>query len=233
MFRFALTLFSCVALLAVAALAPSLAAAAEEINVESAAVSFREVDGKRIVTLLRFRATSREFSLSSPYGVYDESTEMMTASAIEGERAVLVKSGENAFEVSAADAIAIHFENETLSATGDVIFRSDELDAWADELYVDRRSALEERIMGLVARIRGQETAELVQAFLAKIAPDDRLILLSGSVRLEREDSTMESSWMLVNEADQNEMISVAEPERTVRLTIVTREDEAGAEPQQ
>lgn len=212
---------------------PSPAANADEINVESAAVIFQTVDGERVATFLDFTAQSSEFTLSSPRGRYNEATSLMTATGQGGERATLAKTGDEPFEVSAATEITINFDDETLAALGDVTFRSEELDARSDELFVDRRSALEERIEAIKTRLSLRETLDLIESFLAKVDADDRLILLSGNVRVVREDSTLESSWMLVNESDQSEFISIADPSRRMTLTIVTQTEgdgEAGSQ---
>ena len=222
---------ACCAFLLMMALSAPIASASE-INVESAAVSFQTVDGERIATFLHFVASSAEFTLRSPSGRYNEATEVMTAIAQGDERAVLTKSGESSFEVSAATEIGISFDDETLAALGDVTFLSDELDARSDELFVDRLSSLKARIDALKSSITLLDTLELIESFLANVGADDRLILLSGNVRVVREDTTMESAWMLVNEADQSEFISIADPDRKLTLTIVTQEETSEDESQ-
>lgn len=208
-------------------LVPALAAA-DEINVESAAVSFQTVDGERVATFLDFVARSRDFTLSSPRGRYNEATALMTASGRPDARASLAKAGESPFSVSAETEISINFDDETLAAHGEVVFLSDEIDARSDDLVVDRRERLESRIAELKASVAEVETLELIDSFLAKVGPGDRLILLSGNVRIVREDSTLESAWVLVNESDQSEFISIADPSRRMTLTIVTRDEEEG-----
>src|SRR5690606_3357383 len=156
----------------------------------------------------------------APSGEYSEASELMAATGDSKRPAVLTKGGDDAFRVSAERQLTIAFGDETLSAKGNVTFRSDDLDARSDELIVDRFEALQARIDELTAAISQEQTLSLVRQFLTKITPEDRLILLTGNVRVVREDSTLESAWMLVNESDQSELISVADAGRQLTLTI-------------
>src|SRR5690606_2924833 len=101
---------------------------------------------------------------------------------------LVVKSGDDAFEMTATEEMTIDFSGETMHARGDVVYRSDDTESRSQVLAIDVRDAVAAMVAPLLQEIPAGERRSVIEAFFARALPEDRLVFLQGDVAIMRED---------------------------------------------
>lgn len=214
------------ALVACAGLAAG-AGAARRVTIDTSALRVEQADGGEVLVMPAFVAESDEYTVSGAGGRFDSGAELFVATGSPERPATLARAGESAFSVSAIQTISISFGDEALRAEGGVRYQSDDVEALSDLLVVDRRSRLQPLIDELLQALTTREVRQIVLDFLSRAGEHDRLVVLRGNVKVERADSSLNAGWVLFHEGNAEEFISVADPDRPLRLSVVL-EDDAG-----
>src|SRR5690606_9249356 len=200
-----------------------------EVLLDTQALRVENVSGEPVMHFAAFRAETEEYVLTGVSGRFEQKQDILEAFGTEHEPATLSKTpaaspaGEEEAEgggdesdgpmsVTATKVIRIDFREERLYAEGNVHYTSAESRAASDLLMIDTRDAVHAVVAELIAAMAPGEPRTLVEEFFARLGQDARLILLRGNVRLEREDSEMYAAWMLLDDSDQENFISVAGP---------------------
>src|SRR5690606_8353375 len=92
-----------------------------------------------VLHMSEFEATSDQYVLAGLTGRYDRNEEIFLATGTADRPALLSRSGESAFSVTASEKIDIDFSEESLRAEGEVRYTSGEVEASCRLLIVDRR----------------------------------------------------------------------------------------------
>lgn len=208
----------------------SFPASARTVVIDTQALRVEGVGDAQVVIMPEFTAQSEEYTVTGAAGRFDNAQELFVATGSPDRPATLTRSGETPFTVSATQSIAVVFHDESLRAEGDVQYRSDDVQAQSGLLLVDRRHRLEELIQELLDTLSPGETREIVLEFFSRVDQDDRLILMRDDVRVDREDSFLQADWVVFNEENTDDFISVSAPGKPLRLSVVIeREEDAAA----
>lgn len=218
-------------------------AQAREVLLDTQALRVENVSGQSVMHFAAFRAETEAYVLTGVSGRFQQKDELLEAFGTEQEPATLSKmpaaggsageegaaSGEGESDgpmsVTATKVIRIDFREERLYAEGNVRYTSAQTRAASDLLMIDNRDAVHAAVAELIAEMAPGEPRTLVEAFFAGLAPQARLILLRGNVRLQREDSEMYAAWMLLEDADEENFISVAGPGQPLQLKVQLEDD--------
>lgn len=215
-----------VAVLLLDAAAPSRAAAARKVIIDTAALRVEQAGDAQILVMPEFVAESDEYRMSGVAGRFDSSAEVFIATGAQDRPATLTRTGEKPFTVSALRLISIAFRDESLRAEGGVRYAGEDVEAASELLIVDRLSQVQELVEELLRSLSDSEIRAIVTDFLSRIGEEDRLVLLRGGVSLQRRDSSLEAEWVLFHEGNADEFISVAAPGRPLRLSVTIEDDE-------
>lgn len=211
----------------IALIATSLPAfAARTVVIDTSALLVEGVGEAQVLTMPEFTAESDEYTVSGASGRFDSSTEHFVATGAEDRPATLVRSGETPFTVTATERISIAFQDEVLEARGGVRYTGDGIEATSQLMLVDRHDRLFELVQELLAAVEPGATRDLVLEFFARMSDDARLVLMRGDVSVDREDSSLQAEWVVFNEENNEEFISVSAPGKPLRLSVVIKSDD-------
>lgn len=200
-------------------------ALAREINLSASFGRVETIDGVRIATFVDFNAVSGEYTLKGASGVYNLDTEVFEGYGSDEQRVLAIKAGEEGFEVSASQLLAINLQAESLRAEGAVEYTSSDTYATADLLVANRRDEILTLIQPLIDQITSHESRTMVLEFLDRVSEDDRLVFMQGNVRVEQDESTLSAAWVVFNESRSADMISVA-GEQPIELHFITKDSD-------
>lgn len=217
--RKVLIIFSIILVVATPAFARDIVIETEAARIEGA------TEDDRVIILAAFTLTSDEYTLVAVSGRFQEAQEIMQAKGEPSRPAVLTFTGDSPFTVSATQRIDIALEEETLEAEGDVKYESDDTKATGHLLTVDGKERIWMMVEEDLARHPRREIRDIVLEFFERADDEDRLVLLKGSVHVERDDSQLDAAWVIFNESQEDEFVSVSDPDLPVNLRI-TRSDQ-------
>lgn len=211
---------------------------AREVLLTTEAMRVENVDGDPVIHFSSFRAESDEYVLTGASGRFVQKSNEMLSLGDDAQPATLAKhpfdeetdtpslEDEPELYISASRSIWVHFDDERLQAHGDVTYRTEDTMAWSDLLIVDVKEAIWDHLAATIEAMPRGEPRTLVMQFFDALSPDARLVLLQGNVRVEREDAEIEGAWMLFDEEDGDNFISVADVSQPLRLRMTLSEDE-------
>jgi hypothetical protein len=150
-----------------------------------------------------FQVDYKEFTISGVRGQFsqppqDKSKATTRLRAVVTEAPRLAQSGTDAFELTAGDQIEIDLEDEHINATGGIRIHSKETLITAEQLVGGQppqmRPLIEQACKDMEGRI-----AALVQEWLTKASPEDRLMLIEGNVKAVDPSFTFSGQKLVAN----------------------------------
>lgn len=168
------------------------------------ALTVERIDGDPVYLFTRFQVTEYEgYSVEGATGRYDATKEILFATGDATSKVRIAKEGEERFTITASKSLEVHFSRESLWAEGEVEYRSEETAARSERLLVDEWQRLHEVVAELLAALPAGEAKALVDEFFAGLEPAERLLLLLGSVEVEREETRLWADWVAFAEGDE------------------------------
>lgn len=86
---------------------------------------------------------------------------------------------------------------------------------------IDARDAVRSALNRAIDDMSEGEPRRMVLTFFEALEPDARLVLLQGNVRVEREDADLQAAWMLFDESNSDNFISVAQRNTPLQLRVI------------
>lgn len=206
-------------------LALSWSAYGREVFLDTEALRVENIDGEQTMLFTTFEAVSEEYTLSGLSGKFTRSSNAMESTGTPEQPATLARTptaddGQELY-ISASQSIRIHFDDERLLAEGDVTYRSEGTRSQSDLLMIDARDAVRSALNRAIDDMSEGEPRRMVLTFFEALEPDARLVLLQGNVRVEREDADLQAAWMLFDESNSDNFISVAQRNTPLQLRVI------------